>query len=595
MKWFKNLKISTKLGILTAASLAVLIFVAVFGYYNTNHTSERFIDSYEEYAKPAMNMAIARSNLQGNQKNVLKLILAEDSAQIAEVTADFARRREENAKIFSDYGRKRMDDTEKRLYAEAEKKRAHFYELQDRCLELGRTNQADEATKLFLDELDPAAQDYNHAVVELAGYLVDTAAREENAASAEAHRAAVTIVIVALVISLILGIFSYAIVRMIVRPIDIMNAKIGLFAEGDLSVSFASDGRDAVSRMGNALENMIGSLRRVVSTISDAGGKIAGASQEFSSLAEKTNASVEDFRTHVDEVSVNLSGLASASEEVNASVEEVAAGAQTTAEKGTDIARKVDDAMNAGNAGIKAVQSVVDGISRVAESSAASTTAVTDLGSRARQIQSFVTQIAGIADQTNLLALNAAIEAARAGEAGRGFAVVAEEVRKLAEDSNVAAKNIANLAATITSELDSIVKSAQENETDSKSARNLSSETKDAIDHMIGYLRDIASATQDLAAVAQEQAASSEEIAESVQGMSGKINDTAKAGEGIRSGVGEVSASSESMAKGAEELASLSESLEDELAFFKLPAGGRSTAALPVKNKRLASLSPQRR
>ena len=89
--------------------------------------------------------------------------------------------------------------------------------------------------------------------------------------------------------------------------------------------------------------------------------------------------------------------------------------------------------------------------------------------------------------------------------------MVAEEVRKLAEDSNVAAKNIASLASQITGDLDKIVEFAQENTSDSNKAKDLSAETESAIENMITFLRDIASSPQDLAAVAQEQAASSEE------------------------------------------------------------------------------------
>ena len=245
--------------------------------------------------------------------------------------------------------------------------------------------------------------------------------------------------------------------------------------------------------------------------------------------------------------------------------------------------------MSAGDAGMSAVRSVVGGIGRVAESSAAATSAVLELGNRTRQIQSFVSQIGSIADQTNLLALNAAIEAARAGDAGRGFAVVAEEVRKLAEDSNVAAKNIAELASQITSDLDKIVNYAQENTSDSNTAKELSAETENAISHMIEYLRDIASSTQDLAAVAEQQAASSEEIAEAVQGMSTKINDTANASENIRTSVSEVAAASEKVAEGSENLSSLAGNLQDELAYFTIdedvPASGKGLKALPPKKK----------
>ena len=173
--------------------------------------------------------------------------------------------------------------------------------------------------------------------------------------------------------------------------------------------------------------------------------------------------SVGLFRVNVDGIGSNLNALAVTGEEARASAGTVAAGAQSTAAKGADIAGRTDSAMEASKSGMKALRQVVKGIEKVARDVSEFARSIQELGARTHQIQNFVAQIGGIAAQTNLLALNAAIEAARAGEAGRGFAVVAEEVRKLAEDSNAAAKNIANLADTISGDLEKVVGVSQNN------------------------------------------------------------------------------------------------------------------------------------
>jgi methyl-accepting chemotaxis protein len=266
----------------------------------------------------------------------------------------------------------------------------------------------------------------------------------------------------------------------------------------------------------------------------------------------------------------------------------VAAGAQATAQRGTDIARQVDDAMIAGENGMSAVRRAVSGIEVVARHASETAQSVQELGERARQIQSFVTQIGGIADQTNLLALNAAIEAARAGEAGRGFAVVAEEVRKLAEDSNVAAKSIQELAKTITDDLDNVVSISIGNAKASQEANELSRETEGTIGAMIASLKNISGGTQDLAAVSQEQAASSAEIAEAVQNIAGKVGGAAETGEHIRRGAGDVAEAAEKITLRADGLSRLSVNLQELLMFFKLedderdaPPRGKRRSALP--------------
>jgi methyl-accepting chemotaxis protein len=247
----------------------------------------------------------------------------------------------------------------------------------------------------------------------------------------------------------------------------------------------------------------------------------------------------------------------------------------------------VDDAMSAGESGMSSVSRAVSSIDMVAQNASEAAKSVQELGARTRPIQNFVSQIGGIADQTNLLALNAAIEAARAGEAGRGFAVVAEEVRKLAEDSNVAAKNIEELAKTITSDLDKVVSISLSNAKASEETKGLSKEIEEIIGSMLSYLKEIAGATQDLAAVSEEQAASSEEIAEAVQSIAARVGSTAESGEHIRTGVGEVSSSAEQVAQRADGLAKLADGLQDLLLFFNLGDEQAPTSRVASRNPAL--------
>jgi methyl-accepting chemotaxis protein len=347
-----------------------------------------------------------------------------------------------------------------------------------------------------------------------------------------------------------------------------------LAAGGDFSKKIDITECDEFGTLEKHLNQMVENMGSIYSHSVNTNNKIVDTSKRFSSLAQRTKDLVGDFRSNVDEMGTNLNSLSTSTEEVNAAVEEVSAGAQAMAEKGTSMASQVDSAMKAGEDGTNAVRLVVKDIEAVAKDAWEAVQSVQELSSRTRQIQNFVTQIGGIADQTNLLALNAAIEAARAGDAGRGFAVVAEEVRKLAEDSNIAAKNIATLAETITGDLDKVVAVSQGNAKASEEARELSAQTEGLIDNMMKYLRDIAGGTQDLAAVSEEQAASSEEIATSVQNIAERVTSVASASDNIRGSVADAAASAEQMAQGAENLAKLANDMETVLSSFSLSGGG---------------------
>ncbi|MDR2179113.1 MAG: methyl-accepting chemotaxis protein [Synergistaceae bacterium] len=343
-----------------------------------------------------------------------------------------------------------------------------------------------------------------------------------------------------------------------------------LAAGGDFSKRIAITEADEFGILEGHLNQMVENMSAVYVSSMATNDKILDSARRFSSLAAQTENMVKDFSANVDEMGSNLNALARAGENVNTAVKEVAIGAQATAEKGTDIAHQVESALQAGEDGRNAVRQVVKNNETVAKDVSTAAESIRELSVRTRQIQNFVTQIGGIADQTNLLALNAAIEAARAGDFGRGFAVVAEEVRKLAEESNAAAKNIASLADTITGDLDNVVSISQGNAKASQEAQNLSSQTEKILDNMIGYLKGISGATQDLAAVSQEQAAASGEIAEAVTDISAKVSDTAQASENIRRTVSEVTSSAELMAQGAQDLSSLSDDMKATFETFKL-------------------------
>jgi methyl-accepting chemotaxis protein len=592
MTWFKNRSIGVKLSFLVGVPLFMLILNTAMNYRTSELSARETADAYQNVFSQAANITQVRSNLNSEQRSILKMVLIEDRQAMKEMNDDVEKRRKESAAYLKEFEATPIDKTAREYLNEANEIKSKFVTLQDQVIALALENQDAEARKLLIGELEPTAMQYTAILRKMSAYLVEKADETNDemfALSKASIRSGLAVAAAATVLSVLVSVF---VSRLITKPINVMKEKIGLFAAGDLNVDFTDKGRDAISQMSNALAEMASSLRRVVATIQDSGIQIAESSQNFSAMAQETNASVEEFRANIEEMGTNLTQLASTSEVVNASVEEVAAGAQTTAEKGTDIARKVDDAMEVGNSGMKTVRDVVTEIESVVEGADTAKGAVMQLTDNANKIQGFVAQIAGIADQTNLLALNAAIEAARAGDAGRGFAVVAEEVRKLAEDSNVAAKNIEGLAGTIMEDLDLITKCAVDNMAQCQKAGTLSGDTESAIAKMLANLRDIATATQDLAAVAEEQAASSEEIAEAVQSMATKVNVTANAGENIRIGVTEVAAASEKVATDAEGLSRLSGSLHDELAFFKLDdAAGQGE---PSKKEKPAEKNPRK-
>ncbi|MDR1621623.1 MAG: methyl-accepting chemotaxis protein [Synergistaceae bacterium] len=593
MQWFKNLKTATKALMLVFTMIFLLLIVAFTGYSTSKTIIEVMDSTFEDYAKPAIYMSDVKAMAIQNRRMILNMSIAEDGQRSESYEKVILENRKKISDALDQYGRTTMQPDEKVLFEELLRTSSKLTVKQNEALEIAKLPPKDMpdgylSRLLASGDIGSAENEYIAVVEKIVRILTDNSEKRNVWAHNEGEKGAVKILaasIAATVIGLLMGVF---ISRMVTGPIKKIQESVDRFAKGDLVNKFPAAGKDELAVMGRGLQNMADNLNHIIGSVQGASNDITTTAKEFSSLAEKTNATVEEFRASVEQMSSNLDTLASTGEEVNSSVGEVALGAQTTAEKGTAIAGKVDDAMHAGDNGMSAVRRAAEGIEAVARNASATAKSVQELGKRTRQIQDFVSQIGGIADQTNLLALNAAIEAARAGDAGRGFAVVAEEVRKLAEESNIAAKNIADLASTITGDLETVVSMSLENAKESDGAKDLSKETEQVIEVMLGYLKEISAATQDLAAVSEEQAASSEEIASAVQDISVKVQSTANTGEKIRIAIGDISSSAERIALGSEELSDLADEMNELMTFFKTEAverrdRKRTAKALPAR------------
>ncbi|GAB6035472.1 methyl-accepting chemotaxis protein [Fundidesulfovibrio butyratiphilus] len=240
-----------------------------------------------------------------------------------------------------------------------------------------------------------------------------------------------------------------------------------------------------------------------------AANKIEGVVEVVTSASEELSAQVEQSSKGAEEQAQRIGETATAMEEMNATVLEVARNASQAAET-------ANTARGRAESGASVVGQAVKGIGEVQRQALSMKEGMSALGERAKDIGQVMTVISDIADQTNLLALNAAIEAARAGEAGRGFAVVADEVRKLAEKTMAATKEVGDAIQGIQQGTQDNIVSMETTAKTIDEATALASESGKALTEIVNLVETVTDQVRSIATASEEQSAASEEISRSI-------------------------------------------------------------------------------
>jgi methyl-accepting chemotaxis protein len=553
---FDRLHLVHKTALMPAlAALGFVITLIVLQVAGTKN--EKLITSVQDGSVPALELAtMLEGDLTQAQRALQDAVAAADRDQLA--TADAVRDR-----FLTDVrsGRKNTSLREADLQA-LEDRFQQYYVLARRTSEQMTAGAAGTTAAVPAAELQASLEqmtgDYNALRKSLQEFSRSQKAHLSGAfesVRANNTRSKVVMVTILMASLLLMVLVSAIVIRSITGPIGRAVAIANRLAEGDLAgeIEVTSTGElgsllSATKAMVTGLRTMIGELKSSASRvsvsareISGASVQIAGGAQSQSQASDETSSTMVEMAAQIDNVARSTQTLASAVDETSSSIHELGASIEHVARNADQLLASAEQTsrtvagMAASINGVAEKVQTVDSVSReatvVAERGGEQIAAVmTGIDDNARDVGKIVTIIADIADQTNLLALNAAIEAARAGDAGRGFAVVADEIRRLAERSVKATREIGDFVARVQKDTDQAVtlsRSVLHQITESvgrttvlvTQVREATHEQRLGADAVLATTENMREVTNVVAVAAKEQARGAAEIMKAVEAM----------------------------------------------------------------------------
>lgn len=412
-----------------------------------------------------------------------------------------------------------FEEEDQKLYDQARTKWLRYEEMNEQIASESMKGNTAEAYRLFAEN-NTFFTEMRDNVKELVEYnRVGAIESGKNAISTFETSRLVTfaIILAGVVIGMLLATF---LTRNITKPLALVTDNIGRVAEGDLDIPPVEvKNKDEVGMLADSINTMVIQLRETIGQILNTSHSVAASSQQIS-------ASTEEIANGSTMQSDGAQILNEQFRELSQAIDAVAKNAESAAEMTNDTKQMAEEGANTIQTSIQAMQKLNQQMEILQGDSV--------------KIGDIIEVIDDIADQTNLLALNAAIEAARAGEQGRGFAVVADEIRKLAERSGEATKQIAN-----------IIKGMQENTRHSVEAvhhtMDLSQQTGDVFHEIVIKVVEAAVQVNEIAAASEEQAAQTGTVLSAVESIAATSEEAAAAAE-------ETASSSQTLAQLAEEM-----------------------------------------
>lgn len=519
MKFMINQKVSIKILGLIGLSMIFMCLIGLSGYFYLNKINSNAKEMYTHKMVP--NELLNQIIINNTQINSLQLELMISSNQTAEKQKEISGSIQELIKN-SIAAQKQLESIgmsaeAKKLYDSFKTKVGVSNQARDAMLSKLAATQIEAAYNIFDTQLKPIRNDIMDTITAIKDLNQKAAAslNESNKDDAAASKRNTILLLLASI--LICGFISVLLSRMITGPLGKLKSLMQEAQNGNIAVNSTYISKDELGVLSQGFNDMIGSLRDIISKIGFHAELLSASSEELLASSKQTSEASGHIAVEIQEVAEGSDVQFNSSKECTRAMEEVAAGIQRVAESAADVSNISQFTTAQATQGGDKINYVSGQLDSILQTSSSSAAVIKKLDQHSQEIGNIVDLIKGISGQINLLALNASIEAARAGEHGRGFAVVAQEVRKLAEQSNQSSEQISSIISEIQTSTGEAVKMMEKESAEIRLGLEGMQEAKSSFNQIVNSIQDVSQQLEEVSAASQQISASSQEVSASLQ------------------------------------------------------------------------------